>query len=215
MGLNLHSGKKTHNKLERVLGARQAPSLKNWREFRWWKAGVLFSWGITPPNYSTLIWKIPSEIITFFFLKSIHSVHVSLRVVPYTFCFKPFLEKYTSTFINLGRWLGTRATPDKRPLTWLVSWRLRKPEVIPRILWAMISVCETFIIRCVCFYLHPLLATFQRKREGYPDDKDCLSINYGRENMYKSEICDIKRELLGLKWAGNTTRQLIPSPPKE
>ena len=151
----------------------------------------------------------------FFFLKSIHSVHVSLRVVPYTFCFKPFLEKYTSTFINLGRWLGTRAAPDKRPLTWLVSWRLRKPEVIPRILWAMISVCETFIIRCVCFYLHPLLATFQRKREGYPDDKDCLSINYGRENMYKSEICDIKRELLGLKWAGNTTRQLIPSPPKE
>ena len=34
-------------------------------------------------------------------------------------------------------------------------------------LCVMISVCETFIIRCVCFYLHLLLVTFQRKRGGY------------------------------------------------
>ena len=107
-------------------------------------------WIVFVGNYFTklhyLNMKKLVKSLHFILLKPIHSVYAGLYVVTTRLLLNSFWKVY-DTFINLVRWLGTRATPDKRLLTWLVSWRLRKPEVIPRMLWAMISVYETFIIR--------------------------------------------------------------------
>ena len=56
--------------------------------------------------------------------------------------------------------IGPRATPDKRPLTWLVSWRLRKPEVISflfiwgncRLFWENDEQLEKIVVVCAFFY---------------------------------------------------------------
>jgi len=112
-------------------------------------------------NKSARMRKIPSEIISYF--TKIHSLSCGLYVVLFT---SVEHTRWTYPISYLIRWLGTRATPDKRPLTWLVSYRLRKLEVFLRKLWAITSVCETSIIRCVCFYFHSLSATIQRKRRG-------------------------------------------------
>ena len=47
----------------------------------------------------------------------------------------------------LIRWLVTRATQDRRPLTWSVSWRLHDLGTIAKMRWEIISGCLNFIIR--------------------------------------------------------------------